>query len=89
MTVSDSNSETKTNTTSSKPKCSVCNKRIPLVEELYCKCRCGLMLCSNHRNDSNENTESSHLCTYDYVGESKKILEEQNKQVVKSKVEKI
>ncbi len=70
-------------------KCAVCSKKISLSEEIYCTCRCGLVLCSFHRNADTKNTETSHLCKYDYFSDSKKILEEQNKQIVKEKIEKI
>jgi len=48
-------------------RCVKCNKKIGLTGFV---CRCGGQYCALHRN------ENTHLCSYDYVEESKKRLEE-------------
>ena len=39
-----------------------CRKKITLVDEVVCLCRCGKRHCSSHRFDSD------HKCTYDFAG---------------------
>jgi len=39
-------------------KCSICSKKISLVETVVCRCRCDKLFCNIHRID--------HKCTFDY-----------------------
>ena len=50
-------------------RCSTCSKR---VGYLGFTCRCGLLLCGQHRYSD------SHSCTYDYKSSAKEILRESN-----------
>ena len=47
--------------------CFKCNKRIPPVNELMCKCKCGNVYCLVHRLSVN------HECTYKYMFDPSKL----------------
>jgi hypothetical protein len=87
------NSESKE--TKQKLKCSVCNRKIKIIEQLICKCRCGLVFCEKHRHadtnpdPNNNHLENSHLCEFNYIEDSKKILTLQNNKIVSDKINKI
>ena len=42
-------------------KCDMCNKKIPLVNEVMCKCRCSKVFCLSHR------LPEQHECTHEFV----------------------
>ena len=44
-------------------KCDECHKKIGILDEITCKCRCGNVYCTMHRLD--------HGCLYDYAGDFK------------------
>jgi len=62
-------------------KCDTCNKLLKMVEQLVNKCQCSKIFCTKHKQ--------THVCTYDYYNDNKKILEEKHKKVVKDKITKI
>jgi hypothetical protein len=62
-------------------KCTTCNKKIKLVEEITSKCRCGKISCGTHKMD--------HNCDYDYKSDFQKQNENILVSVVASKVDKI
>jgi predicted nucleic acid binding AN1-type Zn finger protein len=61
-------------------RCFGCKKKVGL---LGFKCRCGFVFCSMHR------IAEAHNCTYDYKAANRAKLEEQNPQIVSSKLQKI
>lgn len=46
-------------------KCMKCRKKIGILEEAYCKCKCDLIFCPKHR------LASEHDCKFDYIEENK------------------
>jgi len=61
-------------------RCWKCNKKTGLLGH---ECKCGYNFCSSHR------LSSQHECTFDYKTNARKRLEEDNQQVVGSKVSKV
>jgi len=59
-------------------KCTNCNKKLGL---LPAQCKCKNMYCSMHIH--------KHDCTFDYKANQRKKLEENNKQVIAEKINKI
>jgi len=60
--------------------CWNCRRKVGL---LGFRCRCNYIFCSKHRH------ADQHNCTFDYKALNRAKLEEQNPQIVKSKIEKI
>lgn len=61
-----------------KNRCFVCKKKVGL---LGFECKCGRLLCSNHR------TAEEHECDYDYRTEGKKRLADANPVIAFSKID--
>ena len=61
-----------------KNRCAMCKKKVGL---LGFECKCGKLLCSNHR------TAEEHECDYDYRTEGKKRLAEANPVIAFSKID--
>jgi len=59
-------------------KCNKCNKKLGLTA---IRCRCGLKFCAKHRYSD------QHECTFDYKTHGRKALEENNPQVIGSKLQ--
>ena len=70
-------------------KCPICNKKITMMEEIYCKCKCDKIFCSSHKNAGHNDTYNTHKCLYDYVGECKKEMIKSNPVVIADKIIKI
>ena len=64
-------------------RCSVCKKKLNLIELECYKCRCENNFCKIHSSILN------HTCTYDYIKENKKILNKKLKPIEPQKVIKI
>ncbi len=55
-------------------KCELCNKKINLVEQEYCKCqKCNKKYCYRHRmpNILNQKSDNVHICDYNYFEQHK------------------
>jgi len=52
-----------------KNKCSICNKRISIIEELTAKCKCNKFFCVIHKYPD------THNCSFDYIKENQDILQ--------------
>ena len=53
-------------------RCTICSKKISIIEQEYCKCKCDKMFCPKHKNSTyRESTGEGHLCTFDYVTDNK------------------
>jgi hypothetical protein len=63
-------------------RCSMegCKKKLGVVKFT---CNCGKNYCTTHK------LAESHNCTYDFIEEGKKMLEEKNPVVIKAKIIKI
>ena len=72
-----------------KTKCPVCNKKIKPLEELYCKCKCGLTFCNFHKTPDANDSSYTHKCLYDYLANYKKDIEISNPKIIADKVEKV
>ena len=48
-------------------KCFKCDIRVPPVNEIMCKCKCGNVYCLNHR------LSETHECTYKYIFDPRKL----------------
>lgn len=48
-------------------KCFKCGIRVPPVNEIMCKCKCGNVYCLNHR------LSETHECTYKYIFDVRKL----------------
>lgn len=59
------------------------------MEEIYCKCRCEKIFCSSHKNAGNEDTHNTHKCLYNYLGEYKKDISNNNPVIIPDKIIKI
>ena len=64
--------------TKSRSRCSVCNKKVKIVNRFACKC--SLFLCKMHRYPD------QHGCTYDYKQEQRSYLEGNLKYVGSDKI---
>ena len=62
-------------------RCSVCTKKLGLATTFTC--RCGLLLCAQHRYPE------THRCTFDYKGTGREVLRHQNPVVTAVKLPKI
>jgi hypothetical protein len=69
-----------------KVKCYVCNKHIKLIDQIYCKCRCGKEFCQRHRYPESENSDHAHRCEYDYKTEGKKDLHIHTPRIISDKI---
>ncbi len=62
-------------------RCSVCNKKISIIEQEYCKCKCEKMFCPKHKSPVYKESESGHVCLFNYIGDNQnnlaKILNDQ------------
>ena len=47
--------------------CYMCAKRVPPVNEVMCKCKCGLVYCLTHR------LPEKHECLYKYIFDPSKL----------------
>jgi hypothetical protein len=72
-----------------KLKCNICNKKIKLVESIYCRCKCGIIFCDKHRFAGLIDSENSHNCKFDYIKSFKNDLKIENHKIVQKKVDKI
>ena len=61
--------------------CTVCNKKLTLVNTFECKCK--KMLCTKHRH------ADLHNCTFNHLEFSKKLLEMKNPKIISNKLEKV
>ena len=78
-----------TETPKSKFRCYVCNKKIKMIEQPICKCRCEQVFCQAHIFPGKLNSENCHACTFDYFGFNKDMLSKQNPHITSIRVEKI
>ena len=69
-----------------KVKCYICNKNINLINQIYCKCRCGKKFCQQHRYPESENSDHAHKCEYDYITEGKKKLQVHVPRIILDKI---
>lgn len=52
-----------------KLRCFICNKKISILDEITCKCKCNNNYCNIHKYPE------IHKCSYNYVKENQNILE--------------
>lgn len=64
-----------------KNRCTVCNKKLKIHEEI--KCKCSLFFCTKHRY------KDMHDCTYDHKKEWEQKLVKDNPTVIADKLTKI
>jgi hypothetical protein len=69
---------------STKIKCSICHKKINLIEQLTSKCRCDNYYCKNHKFAG-----VGHDCSYDYKINFVSEFIKQNMKIISVKVDKI
>lgn len=81
----ESSVEKKTN----KIKCTLCGKKVSLVEQEYCKCQCSNFYCSAHRTAGVSNTDRSHECKFDYKQKWTSQYNSTNRAIVVDKIIKI
>jgi len=74
---------------STKIKCSICYKKISLLDKLTSKCRCENYYCKNHKFADNKISDHGHECSYNYKMNFIKELIKQHMKVVCVKVDKI
>lgn len=68
-------------------RCSSCNKKISIIEQEYCKCKCDEMFCPKHRSPIYKSSEMGHLCSFDYVTDNQnKLSKILNDQIVKKDI---
>lgn len=72
--------------TRKKIRCSVCQKVVNSVEQVYCKCRCGIIYCPAHRFPGALNTDCTHKCDYDFKVTERNKLREFNPRIIVDKV---
>ena len=61
-------------------KCSICKKKLSLVEKEIGKCKCKNYYCAKHRSSA------AHECSYDYQTEKKETLKEKMPEVTFQKI---
>ena len=74
---------------SPKAKCSVCKKKISIIEMITSKCKCDEYFCKNHKYPDTKSSSMGHICNYDYYKEHTHNLMKQCILVVADKVDKI
>lgn len=65
-------------------KCDLCKRKINVIEQEYCKCRCGKQYCGNHifayQVNSSQNSRG-HLCEYNYKKENVLEINQESKYI--------
>jgi AN1-type zinc finger and ubiquitin domain-containing protein 1 len=64
-------------------KCYNCSKKVKLIHQYLYSCKCEKVFCSDCFPSFN------HNCKFDYKSENKKILREDNEQILPEKIIKI
>ena len=62
-------------------KCTICKKKLSLVEETSGYCKCGHYYCRKHRtitNSKEELSKGSHLCSFDRTSEHRNLIKQNN-----------
>lgn len=66
--------------TAIKNRCSICKKKLNLVEQNAGHCKCNEVFCAKHRcvRTNSSSPGHCHPCTFDYLQEQKQLLNKQN-----------
>lgn len=69
-------------------RCSTCNKKVSIVEQEYCKCKCEKMFCPKHKAPVHIESEMGHVCSFDYfINNKDKLAKLLNNQVIKKDID--
>jgi hypothetical protein len=74
-----------------KMRCFECKKKLNLIEQTSGLCKCGNVFCSKHKTAKTVGSPdpSSHLCSWDHLKKSQKLLQQKNPIIAGSKLERI
>ena len=63
--------------------CSFCNRKLKIIEETVGICKCKLFFCNTHK------IPETHNCTFNYLEEHQKRIENKSKKIESEKIKMI
>lgn len=75
----------------SSQKCSICKRKLTLVEQTAGLCKCKQLFCAKHRcvREHFSPEDRCHPCSFDYLSEQQQLLAQQNPTIKADKIERM